>query len=116
MSNDVQPVISSGNDSGTRIPAIVVSKSPDGEAQHPVVLVARFDSQLVAATLLSLGVAAGLILFVIESFLHPSAATILVPLIVAPAGQMILTLLNKKKTIICPNCKATLAVNPDGKH
>lgn len=103
------------NPTDTRIPAIVVSKPVDGEDQHPVVLVAKFDSQLISATLLSVGVVASVVLFIVESFAHPSAATILVPLIFGPIGQLILTMLNRKRTLRCPNCQAVLAANPDGK-
>ena len=115
MSNDDPSNLPSNVNSPTRVPAVVVSKPIDGEVQHPVVLVAKFDSQLVSATLLSLGIIASLVLFIVESFQFPNAATVLIPLLVVPIGQIIITMTKRKRTMICPNCKAELAIGVD-KH
>jgi hypothetical protein len=111
MSND--PSLPSSDNNPSRVPAVIVSKPVDGEAQHPVVLVAKFDSQLVSAALLSIGVIASLVLFIVESFQYPNAATVLVPLIMLPLVQLIFKLINRKRTMVCPNCKAELAINAE---
>jgi hypothetical protein len=69
----------------------------------------RIDSELVTASILSLGAVGALLLFIHESFLHPSEATILVPLILAPVGQTINYMIQRRrlKQAECQKCKTS---------
>lgn len=58
---------------------------------------APVDKELVATVILSLGFVGALLLFVHESFLHPSAATQLLPLIFGPIGTAIIGLMNRRQ-------------------
>jgi hypothetical protein len=84
------------------------------EAIKPAVVVAQLDSQWISTSILSLGIVAALIVFVIESFTHPNAATILVPLIMAPLGSLILRFVHQKKTIDCPKCGTHILASGSG--
>lgn len=55
------------------------------------------DKELVATVILSLGTVGALLLFIHESFMHPSAATQLLPLIFGPIGAAVIGLIQRRQ-------------------
>lgn len=76
----------------------------------PLRLVVRIDKNVVVPSVLSLGTIAAMLLFVHESFLHPSEATLLVPLIFAPMVTAIVGMIKKNK---CSKCAGSIEEHND---
>lgn len=60
-------------------------------------LVVTVDRDFVVSCILSVGISAALIVFVVESFLHPTEANVVVPLLGGPVVTLLVHLLKSKK-------------------
>jgi hypothetical protein len=65
----------------------------------------RIDKDLVISIIMSCGIVAALIIFVQESFAHPNAANVVIPLILGPVGTFVVNMLKRKcEPKICTKC------------
>ncbi len=64
---------------------------------HNNALTVSISGEFVISLVLSLGIAIALIVFALECLEHPSAANLIIPLIVGPAGTVIVNLLRCKR-------------------
>jgi hypothetical protein len=84
----------------TDAPSELVS---DERVSAPIVI--KVDREVAVSVTLSIGIVLSMLVFVIESFSHPTVGNAFIPLVVGPAGTLLVQLILGNRKKVCKKCQ-----------